>query len=152
MFDKFVEKNRIAKREQKNLTLTLFREGNNKNVNKDFNLDASKGKKAFIIGGTRHSDVYLDNNEIIDDIHCVIKFDEEKSCWYIEEVEETLNGTFICCKNYEEFINAQKDLSAHLEQRKICGIAREKLYKPTRKQLMQKGMLCYFSDHILEVL
>lgn len=152
-FDEFVEKSREAKKNQKYLVLTLFKEGQKLlDVKKDFVIDASKGKYSFTVGSNKSCDIFLNDFDIIDDFQCTIDFQDGTNSWYIREEKESLNGSYICCKNYQELVDAQRDLAAYEDYKKKWGVSREKLYKPSRKQLLQRGMLIYMSDHVLEVL
>ena len=135
------------------MKFTLYKGGEAlSSTQKDYVLNVSKGKTSFTIGSHRNSDIHLDNVDYIEDTQCVVNFDSANGCWFIQEAEESLNGTFLGCKNYQELVEAEKDLAAYKKFVKESGSTREKIYKPSRKQELQKGMLVYFYGHFLEVI
>lgn len=89
-----------------------------------------------------------DDEDFVEKRHCYIAFDLKYKAWFIEENVPTSYGTFVFCKNYDELTRIFKDC----DTARYNGTLTNKEFRPSRKQLLMKGMQIYFSQHQFTVL
>lgn len=82
--------------------------------------------------------------EFVESEHCVLQFDQEVRLWFLEEKEPSEYGTFVFLKNYDDWCKC-------FEIYNSAGDKTVKEYRPSRKQILSKGMQIYFSAHYLNV-
>ena len=116
----FVNTKKKGKNESNHLSLKLVKKPADWKGLTEFRLTPLE-KNAFVLGSDKKSDIYIENDDNIDPTQCLISYDVNKNCWFIEEKVASLYGSYVFCKNQQEMEDVKKKYEAFKENMKNLG-------------------------------